>query len=389
MFIGIILKRITVSIAIVLNKISHILAERQRKKNLSSLPGKPTFLIINPQGYGDMIVMLPILDELKKKWEQCKIIVVASEKGKQMLKENTLCDKVFMYTEETKGYQTLLKDIKKEKIDVCIDTQIVMGNLKRWVFNYLTKSKIRVAFHRAGFVSFLPTNEVNYPSEHMVENYLALLKPLGIDKKSGKIMLPLTDKEKESAKKVMPKRDGKKQKKKTIIIHTCSENPNHRWQTDKWVSLGKRLTKEHHVLYTTPHKNKQYTEDIINKIKEGGAKDVKLIVPDNIKQLAALINEADLLITIDTSTVHIASATQTPSIIIYGPTITHFWGPLNKNQIALQKKVVCKGRCRDFDSTSILFSREKCQNFKDNCINYITEDEVCSNISKLLKEKRK
>ena len=144
--------------------------------------------------------------------------------------------------------------------------------------------------------------------------------------------------------------------------------------------MADSLAETNNVVFTTHKLGQAYVSSIRKKMVNY----VEIIVPVNFNQLAALISESDLLVSIDTCTVHIASATNTKSIIIYGPTIPKFWGPLNKNQIVLQKDVICHGKCREYDMNTIFGNVELCQKYGDNCINYITVQEVLESVNKLL-----
>jgi hypothetical protein len=50
----------------------------------------------------------------------------------------------------------------------------------------------------------------------------------------------------------------------------------------------------------------------------------------DIGTFAALIRQLDLLVTNDTGASHVAAATQTPSVILFGPNRPYQWAPLNR-----------------------------------------------------------
>ena len=49
-------------------------------------------------------------------------------------------------------------------------------------------------------------------------------------------------------------------------------------------------------------------------------------------ELAAVISALDLLVTNDTGVSHVAAATRTPSIILFGPTCPDRWAPLDRRR---------------------------------------------------------
>jgi ADP-heptose:LPS heptosyltransferase len=52
----------------------------------------------------------------------------------------------------------------------------------------------------------------------------------------------------------------------------------------------------------------------------------------DLGELAAVISALDLLVTNDTGVSHVAAATRTPSIILFGPTRPDRWAPLDRRR---------------------------------------------------------
>ncbi|MEJ5262672.1 MAG: glycosyltransferase family 9 protein, partial [Ignavibacterium sp.] len=67
--------------------------------------------------------------------------------------------------------------------------------------------------------------------------------------------------------------------------------------------------------------------------------EIKLPVYKNkeISQVAALISLADLFITNDTGTMHIAGSTKTPQISLFGPTNPYNWAPIGSEKFFIRK----------------------------------------------------
>jgi ADP-heptose:LPS heptosyltransferase len=56
-----------------------------------------------------------------------------------------------------------------------------------------------------------------------------------------------------------------------------------------------------------------------------------------IPQVAALISKSDLFISNDTGIMHVAGATNTPQISIFGPTNPFNWAPIGNNKYFIRK----------------------------------------------------
>ena len=63
----------------------------------------------------------------------------------------------------------------------------------------------------------------------------------------------------------------------------------------------------------------------------------------SLKELGALIEQSELLITVDSLPLHLSSATKTPVVAIFGPTSEETWAPWrNPNSIVVTKSMPCR-----------------------------------------------
>lgn len=67
------------------------------------------------------------------------------------------------------------------------------------------------------------------------------------------------------------------------------------------------------------------------KIKQLSPRNTTVFNVDNVRALATLITRADLLLTLDTGTLHIGAATHTPIVTLFGPTTPAKYGPYRDN----------------------------------------------------------
>lgn len=335
------------------------------------------FLVINNQGYGDILVMTPFIRAIKSVFYDSVLSIVTSQSGYEVLQHSGYVDNLFVYKDGIKNYVYTVKKLREMSFDATFDMAVSLSSLQRLLFPLLIGTKFRINFSRGGFRGLLPHYEIEYTPQHLVDGYLSIIEPFTKRKFSRLPEIFISKSDKEFSVNIIKKF---KIKGKFIIFHAYAENPNHLWPVNNWAQLADKLCEYDSVIFTVPENGRQY----VNLISQKMQKSIETIMPASFNQLASLINACDLLITIDTCTVHIASAVNTKSVIIYGPTIPKFWGPLNKNQIVLQKDTVCHGKCRDYDMNTIFGNVELCQKLGDNCINYITVDEVLKTVDKLL-----
>ena len=77
-------------------------------------------------------------------------------------------------------------------------------------------------------------------------------------------------------------------------------------------------------------------EDIVQAVRASGRPAVNACGKLSLRQSAALIGRASLLVTNDSAPLHLATAMETPVVALFGPTVTGFgFGPLRPGDVAL------------------------------------------------------
>ena len=323
-------------------------------------------LLINPQGIGDFLVLTPTIRALKNKYKQAKLIYVSSLYAYDIVKNNQNIYKIYTYPITLIDYVKFIYNLRKEEIDLSIDFQMTVSSLSRSMIGFLSGAFSHLAYKRKGFRSFLPTHEIKWPGSHMVINYLETAHYLNCHIKSNILEVNIDDNSQQFVLELLNKKEHIN--KILIGIHPSTHNPLHRWSTERFIEFINKLSNSNTSIFLLGERDEQ--TKIISEACSG--KIIDLTGRTNIFQYIAIIKKINLLISIDTSAVHVASATNTPTIALYGPTIENYWGPWNKwNQILIQKKLRCEGKCRDCDTNKIITGREICVEKENICL---TED---------------
>jgi len=77
----------------------------------------------------------------------------------------------------------------------------------------------------------------------------------------------------------------------------------------------------------------EHLGEIKNRLRQPA---VDLAGKTDLLALAALIGQARLLVTVDSAPMHLAAATQTPQVILFGPTNPFHWRPRESPALILQ-----------------------------------------------------
>jgi len=110
-----------------------------------------------------------------------------------------------------------------------------------------------------------------------------------------------------------------------VVVHPGAASGSRRWPPSRWVRLARALAAEGHPVVVTGAADEfplcaQLAQAVPGALNTAGTLD--------LDALTALIGEAALVLCGDTGVAHLATACATPSVLLFGPTPPHRWGPL-------------------------------------------------------------
>ncbi|MBI3324786.1 MAG: lipopolysaccharide heptosyltransferase II [Candidatus Omnitrophica bacterium] len=112
-----------------------------------------------------------------------------------------------------------------------------------------------------------------------------------------------------------------------IILHPGANWPHKRWLPERFAELGNRLAHAQActLLITGAPEDQSIAHDISTRIAPAP---VVLAGKTTIRQLAACLERAALVVSNDTGVLHLASAVGRPVVALYGPTSPALTGPI-------------------------------------------------------------
>ena len=299
---------------------------------------------------GDMVINTLMFREIKKKYPYIEIGVVTKEGAKVVIENNPNVDKIYEYKKDRKSIKELSLEIAAEKYDLLIDFSEMLRVNQMMLIN-LCKARFNIGIDREEWELFDITIKSGidfYWTDHITERYSAYLKKIGfkekeIDKKYD-IYIAETDKYKEFLK-------GIKEEKIVVLNpYGASKHKSFSLETlDKIIKYLKSVNVGVILIYF----GEKYRE--LEQLKKDNE---NVYIPQNIETIqdsVYLIKGADLVITPDTSIVHIASALNKANISVYPPKggkygVDHLvWAPKTKET----KVIFCEDKKSQYDEIDI------------------------------------
>jgi ADP-heptose:LPS heptosyltransferase len=127
-----------------------------------------------------------------------------------------------------------------------------------------------------------------------------------------------------------------------VVMHPGAAAPARRWPAGRFASVARALTGDgHRVVITGSTAERSLAESVAEAAELPNS--AVLAGQLSITGLVALIADCALLVSGDTGIAHIATATGTPSVLVFGPTAPNRWGP----RISGPHRVLWAGRSGD------------------------------------------
>ena len=169
---------------------------------------------------------------------------------------------------------------------------------------------------------------------HTIDYHLALLAPLGISNAPRAIQLHLPKSSRATAAELL---SANNLRRNFIIFHPGSARPEKYWNAQRWAEVINHAADKHDVDLVLTGGTSPLEQTHIGEIKSK----VRHRVIDfsgktDLLTLAALIAKARLLVTVDSAPMHLASASRTPQVILFGPTNPFHWRPRKSPALILQ-----------------------------------------------------
>ncbi|MBF6472095.1 MULTISPECIES: glycosyltransferase family 9 protein [Nocardia] len=121
-----------------------------------------------------------------------------------------------------------------------------------------------------------------------------------------------------------------------IVIHPGAAYPARRWPSERFARVAREFDADgHRVVITGTHSEIPLARAVAEKA--GLPPSAVYAGRTGLAELAALVAAATLVVCGDTGVGHLATAFGTPSVVLFGPTPPHRWGPpaTAKHHVAL------------------------------------------------------
>lgn len=286
---------------------------------------------------GDMIFSLPLLASLRRQFPRARIVSIVRPPVLDLWQMAGLADD-YLVRDKRGGWRrrlALLRAVRKREPQL---TFVLSQALESCMLAWLSGAPRRVGFTHTK-LGWLLTDRVPKDGPPSTANNLRLLSGLGVDPARkdyvGLLRPPLGEVRRMDARLTGM---GAPSHRRLIVL---GPGASAKRSVKEWTDEGFAAVADHFsaqpdtsvaIVGTVP-------ADPILQLTRGSVLD--FTCKTTMRELVALLDRADLFIGVDSGALHIAGATGTPIVGLYGPSSELITGPQGRTSVALTHPVPC------------------------------------------------
>lgn len=308
--------------------------------------------LLRTHAIGDVLLTTPAVRAIKSAWPRTHITMLVGQKSRPVLEGNPYIDSLESFPEEwwfEKKFAKILKltwRLRQKPKDALV---ILHASPLIHLWGFLIKAPIRVGFDENGSGFALTDRVVRTKKDY--ERYLAdvnldLARAMGIQADDPQLDFFPQEDELEAARGFLPP-PGKTGRRFLVGVapgggqNAFEKISVKHWPAAHYAELMTGLSTGRDIEFFLLGDKNDVQVDRIVQMAGPNVKFTNLKGRTTFRELAALIYHLDLLVTNDSSPLHLAVAMKKPVVALFGPTANWTLFPPGRNRTALQSPAQC------------------------------------------------
>ena len=306
------------------------------KGKLDSFRNPKKILLLRQDRIGDVLVSVAFIKKLKTILPKSSIDIVLSHRNKSVLfTVSNLINNNFILDKGVIGYFKLISQLRKQGYDIVIDL-LDNASSTSSILTRFTNAKFKLGFDKGNRKVYTHIVEIpNKQENHIIERLNSLLLPfVGSSSNEESFSFELSKDSYAKADELL----GHKSDKLRLGINLSGSNQSKNWGTGNYIAFLKgmnSLNKNVEVKLFTTKSNENQLNEISKVVPNLAAPFV-----NSFEQFAAMISTCDIVLTPDTSVVHLCTAYDIPCVALYmfsdDPNVGKPWEPRSKHSEAIK-----------------------------------------------------
>ncbi len=277
-------------------------------------------LFIRPEKLGDMVISLPVFSNLKKRYPHLELYTISSPKNIAIVQNDENITQNFLYTKHLIHDYAMIRNVRRLGVDAVVDMVCDDSVTALFLTQYSSRNAWRIGLGKNRHREYYDFNYEYRTGDdsHVLDNTLKLLTAFGMDTDTVEKYVPPTVPERffQSADDFLASLNGSAPG-GLIGVNISAGRPTRVWPREKTLELINRLLEAYPacriVISSDPGER-----DRAVALTESFDSRVDPLPPGlSLLEVAAIISRMRILITPDTSLVHIARSFKVPVVGLY------------------------------------------------------------------------
>jgi heptosyltransferase III len=318
--------------------------------------GRPRRILVLCRSFlGDMVLARPAFRNLRAWAPEARIVAAVYASHRETLALHPEVDETIVIPRVRREgrvaflhrWLETLRGLRREPFDLAFD---LMESDRSAVLVLASGARRRVGFaqrrtrprHRV-YTDLTLWTGADMAGTHARDLYLRLLEAAGVPIRTRSIEIDLEPREVEEARArvraLVPDRRGP-----LVVLHPGASSPNKCWPPERFAAIGDFVREAYgaEVLLIGGAMEAEALRVLADAMR-APAPVVEGVL--RVRQLAALLGEADLFLGNDSGPMHLAAAMGTPVVALFGASSRVQWGPLGPRHAAIGPPVPCGDAC--------------------------------------------
>lgn len=314
--------------------------------------------ILRLSAIGDISHTLPVVRTIQHAWPKARITWIIGKTEHALVGD--IADVEFIVVDKAEGwraYRSAYLALKGRKFNVLLHMQM---SLRASLISMLVNAPVKIGFDRKRAKDFqwLFTNKkiAHKEHQHVMDSLFGFAEAIGIPHRVMAWDIPIPQDAQDYVHAIIPAPPR-------IVISPCSSMAYRNWDTASYAAVAIHAIHSCGASIILCGGNtmleRQYGAEIMARADRAGvgASVTNLIGRTNLKQLLAVLQSADLLISPDSGPAHLATAVGTPVIGLYATTNPDRAAPYLSRQYVINKYPEAVKTFMDIDARRVAWGR--------------------------------
>ena len=333
---------------------------------------------------GDMVLTLPLIAEIRRRFPVKKLSLLCTPLGKELLQDHPAIDEIIVDDKKKRhrgwrGLRDQAAALQRQQFTIALTPH---KSARTAYLLYRAGIPQRIGFRQSKGWFLFNHRAQRDPSRHDVERNLSVLEPLGVRVEDCVREIELVPRPEIDNQVCQKLRDlGVVDGKLAIGVNPGSVWPTKRWWIEgfaEFIGLANR-NQDYQVLLFGGSEDEEVVERLFQHC---GRSAVNLAGKFSLRELPAAIGHCQVFVTNDSGPMHIAIARKVPTVAIFCATTAELgFYPYSSNAIVVEKRLPCRP-CTSHGG-------RRCPLAHENCIRQIRPQTVLTAVEKLIARKAK